>query len=183
MEAVLQGAVLGFSIAAPVGPIGVLVLRRSIDGGRKAGFLCGLGAATADLCYGAAAAYGVTALSAWQRPTSIIGGILLLYLAWSTYRSSPGEKAASSSGFAGTFALTLANPMTILSFAALVASAGTASPAWFIAGVFLGSLAWWALLSSAAALIPARRATLVWVNRLAALVLAGFGLAALLRAA
>jgi len=184
MASLWQGIILGFSIAAPVGPIGLLVIRRSVSAGPVAGLSCGLGAALADLCYGALAAGGFTLLAAWQTPLALCGGLLLCWLAWSTWRSRASQEAAGA-GFVSTFFLTLSNPMTILSFAALVASVGAASPALFITGVFTGSLTWWVLLSSVAALMrkgmPAHG--MLWLNRASALVLLGFGVRALSTAA
>lgn len=184
MDAFWKGIVLGFSIAAPVGPIGLLVLRRSLAGGMGAGFICGLGAAVADLCYGALAVFGVTLMASWQRPAALLGGLLLCWLAWQTLRSRPGSEAARGSGFWSTFLLTLSNPMTILSFAAMAAGVGAAAPSLFIAGVFSGSLLWWAILSTGAALLRQRVTPVlfVWINRVAACVLFGFGLSVLSKA-
>lgn len=181
MHPLATGSILGFSIAAPVGPIGLLVLRRSLAQGTAAGFVSGLGAATADLCYGALAAYGITFLAAWQAPAALLGGGFLCWLAWRTWRSAACTQAARSAGFAGTFALTLSNPMTILSFAAMVAGTGAASPAWFIAGVFAGSVLWWAALAMGAGLLRERLAPthLIWLNQGSSLVLLAFGLSAL----
>lgn len=181
MDAFFKGIVLGFSIAAPVGPIGLLVLRRSLAGGMRAGFVCGLGAAAADLCYGALAVFGVTLLASWQRPAALIGGVLLCWLAWQTLRSQPGEQAAQGSGFWSTFLLTVSNPMTILAFAAMVAGVGASAPGWFVGGVFTGSMVWWAMLSTAASLLRQKvtPGAFVWINRVAACVLFGFGVRAL----
>lgn len=185
MHPVATGSILGFSIAAPVGPIGLLVLRRSLAQGAGAGFVSGLGAATADLCYGALAAFGITFLAAWQTPAAALGGAFLCWLAWRTWRSAACSEAAESAGFAGTFALTLSNPMTILSFAAMVASmgagTGAATPAWFMTGVFAGSVLWWAMLAAGAGLMRDRLAPahLVWINKGSALILLAFGVSAL----
>jgi threonine/homoserine/homoserine lactone efflux protein len=181
MHPLAAGSVLGFSIAAPVGPIGLLVLRRSLAQGVTAGFVSGLGAATADLCYGALAAFGITFLAAWQAPAALLGGGFLCWLAWRTWRGAGCERAAGSTGFAGTFALTLSNPMTILSFAAMVAGTGATSPAWFLAGVFAGSVLWWAMLAAGAGLMRERLSTahLVWLNRGSAMILLAFGVSAL----
>jgi threonine/homoserine/homoserine lactone efflux protein len=184
MHAMLSGSILGFSIAAPVGPIGLLVLRRSLSDGARAGLLIGLGAATADLCYGTLAAFGITLLTQWQRPAALAGGLILLWLGWRSWRSTASTEAGAG-GFCSTFVLTLSNPMTVLSFAALVAGAGAASPAWFIAGVFAGSLAWWALLSTLAAALRRQfpESAMRWLNRASAVVLLVFGLRALASAA
>ncbi|MGC4054594.1 MAG: LysE family transporter [Paludibaculum sp.] len=181
MDAFFKGIVLGFSIAAPVGPIGLLVLRRSLASGMRSGFVCGLGAAAADLCYGALAVFGVTLLASWQKPAALIGGVLLCWLAWQTLRSQPGEQAAQGSGFWSTFLLTVSNPMTILAFGAMVAGVGAAAPGWFVVGVFTGSMVWWAMLSTAGSLLRQKvtPGVFVWINRAAAGVLFGFGVRAL----
>src|SRR3970040_603046 len=133
----LRGLVIGFSIAAPVGPIGVLCIRRTLTEGRIAGFVSGLGAATADAFYGAIAGFGLTFISSflidqqfWLR---LAGGFFLLYLGVKTFRSSPPDNAAlqDRSGifgaYASTLVLTLTNPMTILSFAIIFAGLGLAT--------------------------------------------------------
>jgi threonine/homoserine/homoserine lactone efflux protein len=189
----LKGLLIGFSIAAPVGPIG-LRIRRSIAEGRRAGFVSGLGAATADGIYGAIAALGLTAimnlLLAYRIWLQLGGGAFLAYLGIATLRSRPatelGETKLSpklGSAFGSTLLLTLANPMTILSFLAIFAGAGVdvgrgiLPPALMVLGVFLGSAAWWLILSAIAAAIGAR---LKWeglriVNALAGAVLLAFG--------
>lgn len=187
---------IGLSIAAPVGPIGLLTIQRSLAQGPRAGLLTGLGAAAADAVYGAVGAYGVTwligALVAARVPLALFGGAFLLWMAWRLVRSPLAERAAAApSGslwryFAGTFVLTLSNPATIFSFIAVFgAMAGTsaqagasASPAVMVAGVLLGSAAWWLFLSSAVGRLR-ERFDERWrrrVNAVSAFVLAGFAL-------
>jgi threonine/homoserine/homoserine lactone efflux protein len=195
----LKGLILGFSIAAPVGPIGVLCIRRTLADGRLHGFFSGLGAASADMLYGSVAAFGLTAVSGMlvsqQTALRLAGGIFLLYLGVRTIFSPAAKHAANtraSHGLAGaygsTFLLTLTNPMTILSFAAVFAglglAAGSADPqraAWLVAGVFCGSGLWWFTLSGVVGLARAKvtPAALGWVNRMSGLVIGGFGVAAL----
>jgi threonine/homoserine/homoserine lactone efflux protein len=196
---VIRGLILGFSIAAPVGPIGVLCIRRTLTAGRAAGFVSGLGAATADMCYGAVAAFGLTAVSGlligqsfWIR---LIGGVFLCYLGIRTFLSKPAEQAATTGkyslvgAYASTLLLTLTNPSTILSFVAIFAGLGLASAAGsysasgqLVLGVFLGSALWWLLLSTGVGLLRSRLdlRALRWVNRLSGLILLSFGLLALL---
>ncbi len=199
LQFVLKGALLGLAIAAPVGPIGVLCIRRTLAQGRLAGFVSGLGAASADMIYGAIAAFGLTAITGllvrqqgWLR---LVGGLFLCYLGLRTLLARPADSAASVEGrsragaYLSTFVLTLTNPMTILSFAAIFAGAGVAqtgssygAAAAMVVGVFLGSAAWWLLLSAGVSLLRSRfdaRAAL-WVNRLSGLVILGFGAAALI---
>ena len=196
----LRGLVIGFSIAAPVGPIGVLCIRRTLAGGRAAGFAAGLGAATADALYGAVAGFGLTVVSTalvgrqgWLR---LIGGAFLCWLGARTFLARPAEAAAQAAGGAGllgayasTLVLTLTNPMTILSFAAVfaglglgAAGGGYGAAAVLVLGVFAGSALWWLALSGAVGLLRHRVTPrgLRWVNRASGTIIAGFGLLALL---
>jgi threonine/homoserine/homoserine lactone efflux protein len=196
----LRGVALGFSIAAPVGPIGVLCIRRTLAFGRVTGLVTGLGAATADALYGALAAFGLTALASvlvgarlWVH---LIGGAFLLYLGIRTLLARPAEKPADARGtglvgaYASTLALTLANPATILSFAAVFAGLGVglaggrggyAAAALTTLGVFAGSALWWLLLSGGVSLLRARltAGALRWVNRASGAILIAFALVAL----
>jgi threonine/homoserine/homoserine lactone efflux protein len=197
----LRGIVIGFSIAAPVGPIGVLCIRRTLAEGRLSGLVSGLGAATADAAYGCIAGFGLTFISSLlvsqQVSLRLIGGAFLCYLGVRTFLAEPSrqEQAAQAGGnglvgaYASTFFLTLTNPMTIISFAAIFAGLGLASAggdyvsaAVLVLGVFVGSALWWLLLSGGVGLFRARLGphTLRWVNRISGLIIAGFGLLALL---
>ena len=200
----LRGLLIGFSIAAPVGPIGVLCIRRTLADGRAAGLVSGLGAATADAIYGSVAAFGLTIISSFllgQRLwLGLIGGLFLCYLGLRTFlappaqQAPPSERAAAESGgglagaYGSTFFLTLTNPMTILSFVAIFAGLGLASAehdystaAVLVTGVFSGSALWWLGLSSGINLLRARftPGSLRWVNRLSGIVIGGFGLFAI----
>jgi len=189
---------IGLSIAAPVGPIGLLVIQRTLQHGRAVGLATGLGAAVADAAYGAVGAFGVTALigalQALRVPLALVGGAFLLWLAWRTWRLSVNPAPARESAvlaaapslaasFAGTFLLTLSNPATILSFivifGALAGSmAAPASPLPMVAGVLAGSALWWLTLCAAVGALRTRfdaRAR-AWVGRVSALMLAAFAL-------
>lgn len=194
----LRGVILGFSIAAPVGPIGVLCIRRTLTAGRATGFVSGLGAATADAIYGAVAAFGLTAvmtvLVGGQQWLRLAGGLFLCYLGIRTWRTVPAPLPGADGGiglagsYASTFVLTLTNPMTILSFAAIFAGLGItagapyATAAALVGGVFCGSALWWFVLSTAAGAMRSKLSTagLRWVNRLSGAVITGFGALALL---
>lgn len=194
----VRGLIIGFSIAAPVGPIGVLCMRRTLAEGWTSGLVSGLGAATADAIYGCIAGFGLTFVSsflisqqAWVR---LVGGAFLCYLGLRTLLRRPAEQAASVAGrgligaYASTFLVTLTNPLTILSFAAIFAGLGVASSegnyvsaAILVLGVFTGSALWWLLLSGGVGLFRARFTprSLLWVNRVSGAVIIGFGLFAL----
>jgi threonine/homoserine/homoserine lactone efflux protein len=193
-----RGLVIGFSIAAPVGPIGVLCIRRTLADGQIAGLVSGLGAATADAFYGCVAGFGLTFISSllidqqmWMR---LFGGLFLLYLGIKTLLSRPAEQAAKTTGngllsaYASTFLLTVTNPLTILSFAAIFAGLGLtnttgsyASALILVLGVFLGSASWWLLLSGGVGLFRDKFNTqgMVWVNRISGLIIIAFGAVAL----
>lgn len=196
----LRGWLIGIAIAAPVGPIGVLCIRRTLSNGRLIGFLSGLGAATADMFYGTIAAFGITAVQnlllrqqTWLR---LVGGLFLLYLGIRTFISRPSLPSAAGSApqgrlaaYLSTLGLTLTNPATILSFAVIFAGlrlaetgGNYADAAWLVAGVFIGSATWWLTLSGIVGLFRERltAAGMLWINRAAGIVIASFGVAALL---
>ena len=194
---IFKGVVIGFSIAAPVGPIGVLCIRRSLAAGARAGLVTGLGAATADAVYGCIAGFGLTVVSGFligQRFwLSLAGGLFLCYLSFRTFTSKPAEKAAEVrdsgllSAYLSTLFLTLTNPMTILSFVAVFAGLGLGQSADYfravtlVCGVFAGSAFWWLLLSTGVALYRSRLnpGYMIAVNKISGAVILAFGLYAL----
>jgi threonine/homoserine/homoserine lactone efflux protein len=194
----LRGLLIGFSIAAPVGPIGLLCIRRTLADGRTVGFVSGLGAATADAFYGAVAGFGLTVVSGalvqGQTPLRLVGGGFLCYLGVRTFLARPAQEAALAGrrgllgAYLSTLGLTLTNPSTILSFVAIFAGLGLggggsdyAGAGVLVAGVFIGSALWWLILSGTAGALRGRLTPsgLRWVNRLSGVILAGFGVAAL----
>ena len=191
-----KGIMIGFAIAAPVGPIGLLCIQRTLTRGRWSGVLSGLGAASADALYGCIAGFGLAALAglllAWQTELQIVGGLFLLYLGGKTWRMSPAIAPAQAQptrvgllgDYLSTLALTLTNPVTILAFLAIFAGLGLAAEqqdfiaaAWLVSGVFLGSLLWWLFLAGAVGLVRGRLTPkrLRWVNRASGILIAGFG--------
>jgi threonine/homoserine/homoserine lactone efflux protein len=201
MELFIRGLVLGFAIAAPVGPIGLLCIQRTLSQGRLVGLVSGLGAATADAIYGAVAAFGLSLLTAFlveqQMWLGLAGGLFLCYLGVRTVTAAPAERAAAaveSRGLLGaygtTLALTLTNPMTILAFVAIFAGAGLATTGgdsiarccWWPAS-FCGSAAWWLLLSFGVSLLRGfvTAPVLRWINWIAGGVIVAFGVIAILR--
>ncbi|MFK8212871.1 LysE family translocator [Haloferax volcanii] len=205
----VRGLVLGVSIAAPVGPIGVLCIQRTLSKGRRSGFVSGLGAASADAVYGAIAGFGLAALSSvllgHRNAIALAGGAILLYVGIQSIRGDPAsvestpttEQSAAVSpdstartlaaDFGSTFLLTLTNPVTILAFVGIFAGLGVGvsgdylAAAVLVAGVFAGSALWWFVLSAAVDRVRERvtPAALRRVNQLAGVVIVGFGVAAL----
>jgi threonine/homoserine/homoserine lactone efflux protein len=167
-----RGLVIGFTVALGVGPISLLTIRRTLAHGRAYGLASGLGVAAADASYGAVAAFGLTAVTAvlvGARPVlASVGGMFLVWLGARTVLAPPATHAAADHerpGLAGAavsiFGLTMTNPMTILSFAAIFAGFGLAGgsageAALLTLGVFLGSLSWWLILTSAVAALRSR---------------------------
>lgn len=194
----IKGLIIGFSVAAPVGPIGVLTIKRTLAEGRASGFVTGMGAAMADTVYGIIAGCGLTAISSflltqafWMK---LIGGLFLLFLGVKFFMSKPPEKAAPVAGkglfynFISTFFLTVTNPSTILSFLAIFAGLGLGSEKTdyslsmiLVLGVFLGSASWWLILSFTVGFFRAKvtHTHLLWINRLSGILITAFGLIAI----
>ena len=190
----LNGLFLGVAIAAPVGPIGILCIRRSLAGGWAAGLVTGLGAATADAFYGCVAGFGLSAVSdllvgqrAWLQ---LVGGLLLCWMGIRTLISASAQMpvgkatATNAAGYLSALLLTLTNPMTILAFAAVFAAMGLGSAAaghmaalWLVSGVFSGSMAWWIVLTAITSRFNRRlnASAMRWIDRCSGLVLTGFG--------
>jgi threonine/homoserine/homoserine lactone efflux protein len=196
-----RGLLLGFSIAAVVGPIALLCLRRTLASGFAVGFVSGLGAASADATYALVAGVGVQAVAAvlvdQRTALRLVGGAFLLYLGLRTLRAQPAADSAVetrsgrrlAAAYTSTLALTLSNPTTILSFAAIFAGLGLGSlgatslgsAVLLVSGVFVGSSLWWLVLASVAARLrayfsPPRLRT---VNIASGLLIVGFGVQAL----
>jgi threonine/homoserine/homoserine lactone efflux protein len=196
----IRGFILGFTIAAAVGPISLLVIRRTLSEGRLVGLVSGLGVATADATYGAIAAFGLGAISGAllnaRQVLGVVGGVFLLWLAWTTARTVPTAAATTTArrgGLAGAYlsilGLTLANPMTILSFGALFAGLGVTNgaageAALVVAGVLLGSTTWWIVLTSVVGAMRSR-VTGAWTHRInvvSGVVIAAFAIASIVSA-
>jgi len=196
-----KGLIIGFSIAAPVGPIGILCIKRTLSLGRWVGLVSGMGAATADAIYGCIAAFGLTFISnfliqqqIWLR---LFGGCFLCYLGIKIFLSKPADSSDLTSSlsllnaYGSTFFLTLTNPLTILSFAAIFAGLGLGeasgdylSATITVLGVFLGSACWWILLSTGVSILRVRfkPAGFQWLNWISGSIILGFGIAALIGA-
>jgi threonine/homoserine/homoserine lactone efflux protein len=202
MEAVflLRGMLIGLSVAAVVGPISVLCMQRTVQRGFLYGVISGLGVATADGLYGCVAGFGLTVVASFLVHQQVwirgVGGVFLIYLGIRSLLTKPAERAANAenaSSFVGayvsTLLLTLTNPLTILSFAAIFAGIGVGSgnnnvltALLVVSGVFLGSALWWLLLTGGVNLLRNRFTSrwLLWINRISGGVIAIFGLLALM---
>jgi threonine/homoserine/homoserine lactone efflux protein len=200
LELLLRGAVAGLAISAPVGPVNVLCVSRTISRGTRAGLISGLGAATADTIYGAVAGFSISVVIGllirnefWIR---LVGGILLIGIGIYYYfkrpvapRWEPSESAHSE--YVTAMLLNLTNPTVVLSFLAVLAGLRLSHPrAWWltllmVAGIFLGSMLWWSLLALLANRFRERfnERAMLWMNRIAGLAIGGFGVATLVFAA
>jgi threonine/homoserine/homoserine lactone efflux protein len=201
-----SGMGIGIAIAAPIGPINILCMQRTLVAGVAIGLASGLGAAAADTVFAAIAAFGVTAVTSfltghafWLR---LFGGAFLLWLGWRIFASAERVGAIDAASvappgfglaraFATTFGLTLTNPTTIFSFmgvfAALERAFRPGEPvlaANLVAGVFAGSAAWWLVLSGGVALLRHRLnpGVLRGINRASGMIVAGFGVVVLVGA-
>lgn len=195
----IKGLIFGFSIAAPVGPIGILCIQRSLRYGRLSGFFSGLGAATADAMYAAIAAFGLTLISdlliSSQFLFRLLGGAFLLFLGWKTFFTKSTEEIKQGTrktlfnDFISTFFLTVTNPLTILIFLALFGAIGLSDAegdfehaGTLVLGVFAGSALWWLILSEGVTLFRKKvtQKMMTWINRIAGGMIMGFGLLSLL---
>jgi threonine/homoserine/homoserine lactone efflux protein len=191
-----RAIVLGFTIAAAVGPISLLTIRRTLAHGRVYGLASGLGVATADATYAAIAAFGLTAVTSvlvgGRTVLGIAGGAFIVWLAIRTItsrptvaREAPEDRPGLAAAFASIYGLTMTNPMTILSFVGLFAALGLAESGGTAAltvtlGVFIGSSLWWVVLTTLVEWLRGRVTPrgLVWVNRISGLALLAFGVLA-----
>jgi threonine/homoserine/homoserine lactone efflux protein len=200
MTFLIKGFVVGFSIAAPVGPIGILCMRRTIRGGLASGFITGLGAASADAVYGLIAGFGLAFISNFLMSQQVwlrsVGGAFLIYLGLRTFFSKqllqegPSKINSHAGSYVSTFFLTLTNPMTIIYFTAIFAGLNLAganrnyvSAGTLVLGVFSGSALWWFILSGGISLAKSKFTpdghSLIWINRISGAIITGFGLFAL----
>ncbi|MBZ5725590.1 MAG: LysE family translocator [Acidobacteriia bacterium] len=200
LELLLRGLVAGIAIAAPVGPVNVLCISRTIAKGWKAGLISGLGAAAADTFYGSIAGFSITLVIQflvrelfWIR---LCGGILLVTIAVVYYFKPPqhldGRKreSADTSDFAAALLLNLTNPTTVLSFLAVLAALGMSQhKSWgltlfLVLGIFGGSMLWWIALTGVVHRLRHRfnDRSMLWMNRIAGLAIGGFGAVTLILA-
>jgi threonine/homoserine/homoserine lactone efflux protein len=193
----IRGMIAGFIIAAPVGPVNVFCIHRTVEKGWKAGVIAGVGAAAADTLYGAIAGFSISFVIAllirqvfWVR---LFGGILLIgigasYLVRSPQPLDPSKDRADHSDVISALLLTLMNPTTVLSFLAVLAALRMDEhrPWWqtavLVAGIFFGLMAWWIVLSAVVNHFREKihGRMMLWMNRVAGLAIAGFGIVTLI---
>jgi threonine/homoserine/homoserine lactone efflux protein len=195
----VRGLLIGLSIAAAVGPMSVLCIQRTLCRGQIYGLVSGLGIATADGLYGCIAGFGLTVIATFlveqQGWIRLVGGLFLVYLGIKTVFSRPAERAAAArannflGAYVSTFLLTLTNPMTILSFAAIFAGIGVGgagksylTAALVVLGVFSGSALWWCFLTGGISLLRGKFTPrwLLWINRVSGGMITLFGILALI---
>lgn len=185
----LKGLIIGFAMAVPIGPIGILCIRKTLAEGRTRGMVIGVGAATADMLYSSVAAFGLTFISTalfnqrvWMR---LAGGALLLFIGIKTFRTQPRdpnikfEAGGVVGSYFSTVFLTLTNPLTIFAFIAIFATFGLGTGLSFLSasalagGVFMGSFLWFLTLSSGVKFFRKRLNVprLRWVNKIAGILI------------
>ena len=192
----LKGLIIGFAMAVPIGPIGIMCIRKTLAEGHSRGLIIGLGAATADSMYGSIAAFGLTVISEvitsqhfW---VSLAGGGLLLFLGIRTFRVKPKEPIVPLAGkgllgsYISAFLLALTNPVTIFAFVAVFAAFGLGhtldviSAIILVVGVFIGTCLWFLILGSIAKIFRKKLKSggLTWVNRISGILIVLSGVAA-----
>ncbi|HET7181552.1 MAG TPA: LysE family transporter [Candidatus Limnocylindrales bacterium] len=196
----LRGLVIGFTIAMAVGPITLLVIRRTIDHGGWYGFASGLGVASADATYAGVAAFGLTAITSLLVSghvlLGIVGGAIIAVMGYRTMVSVPiaaapdAERPGMVGAFASIYALTMTNPLTIVLYAGVFAGIGLVAGSSFVdaavitVSAWLGSTLWWVILCSVVGWMRGRFSTraMLWVNRISGAALVVFGVLAVVAA-
>jgi threonine/homoserine/homoserine lactone efflux protein len=193
LDILLKGIAAGLIISAPVGPVNVLCISRTLDRGQRAGMICGLGAAAADTIYGSIAGFSVHfAISFLIREeywVRLFGGALLIVIGMYYYfrkprRQGPRKDEAEHPDYVSAFLLNLTNPTTVLSFLAVLAALGLQQhkSGWqgllLVAGIFAGAMGWWLCVSALAVRFRSRLTdrNTAWMNRAAGVAIGAFGL-------
>jgi threonine/homoserine/homoserine lactone efflux protein len=194
LELLIKGMIAGLMIAAPVGPVNILCINRTLTSGWKSGVISGIGAAAADMFYGAVAGFSISLVIQFlvreQFWINLVGSVLLIVIGISYFFKRPKpltlQNEVSSNVYSNlrlTFLLTLTNPTTVLSFLAVLAALGVRDhrvwwlTVFLVVGVFWGSMAWWVLLSSIVSHFRDRfnGRLLLLMNRISGLTMVVFG--------
>jgi len=193
----LKGLAIGFGMAVPIGPVGVLCIRKTLADGHTRGYIIGIGGATADALFASIAAFGISfisnAIATQEIWFHVAGGALLVFLGIRTYRAKRKDPVLpfENKGYVGVYlsavVLAITNPVTTVAFMALFAAFGLNSgltifrASTLVAGVFLGSTLWFMTLSFIATSFRKKLSSgggLVWVNMFAGMLIIVSGFAA-----
>jgi threonine/homoserine/homoserine lactone efflux protein len=204
---VISGVVMGLIAAVPIGPVNLICIRRTFAFGPLNGFMSGLGAALGDGIFAAIMGFGLTwiaqLIEGYATIIELIGGAMMVYMGYRTFISPPvprcADEKADSEGtnlvraMASTFALTITNPVTLLSFGVMFASlgglaggAGSFHDATFVVGgVVGGSAGWWLALTTVIGLFHTRidESAMRMINRICGVLVMGCGSAVLIHLA
>ena len=193
-ELLFRGIIAGLAISAPVGPINVICVSRTVTKSWLSGVISGLGAAVADSFYGAIAGFSISFVIDFllreQKNLRFFGGFLLIGLGvWYYFKKAPAEREKKEgevehTDFVSTFLLALTNPTTVLSFLAVLAVLGLGkhSIGWptlgLVVGIFAGSMAWWLLLTGVTHRLRDKfnDKAMAWMNRIGGLAIGAFGI-------
>lgn len=200
--AFVRGIIVGFALAAPMGPVAVLCIRRALARGQFQAFIAGLGAALADTAFGAVAGLGLTVISAfvlnYEMVIGLFGGVLVLALGISTYRApvliSDGAVVVKSlrRDFVTAFTMAITNPATMIAAASVFAAFGPVdvytapiTTFWLVLGVLIGSAVWWLILAVVVTTLRGRfiKEGLPWLNRISGSIIALSGVLVLVATA
>lgn len=194
---IIKGILIGISVSAPLGPIGVLCIQRTLNKGFKSGFVSGAGAASADIIYAIIAGFSITFISdfliEYQTYIRIIGGAFLILVGVRISISNPAKQIKKLrikgnnfyKDYITSFLITVSNPITILAFGAFFATFNMVSETTdkfsitvMIITVFSGSLIWWLSLIGIVTIFKKRirLRNLLWINRITGVLIVLFAI-------
>ncbi|MCT4614796.1 MAG: LysE family transporter [Marinifilaceae bacterium] len=198
---ILKGIIVGLTVSIPLGPIGVIIIQKTIQKGRMAGFLAGMGAAVADLFYASVAAFGLGVVMNFIKEQEfylqLVGSLILAIVGMKIFYTNPVKQLRSHKSskkgfledFLSIFLLTITNPIAVFVFVAIFAGAsfintdsGITNELFLIIGVFLGGALWWYTLSTVINIFRKkfRLKQLFWINRISGIIIAILGVLAFL---
>ncbi|MEA2042958.1 MAG: LysE family translocator [Bacteroidota bacterium] len=184
---IVKALSIGIAVSAPLGPIGVLCIQRTLNKGFYSGFISGVGAATADIVYAVIAGFGISLVKDFllenQMPIRLVGSVFLAYMGYRIFISNPAKEVRKLRNegnnffkdFASSFLVTLSNPITIIAFGAIFAGfdmVGQEATHFhiflLIVFVFAGALSWWVGLILVVSTFKhkIRLRNILWINRI-----------------